>query len=114
MDVGGAGVTLQVCGYGSIEIRSAGVALQEDRCKNYGGLEVWKLDEGVATWRYGVSERWKRAIGVEAWRYGVWRSGGGLWVCRRGSMEVWSSGVLEVRYRRRGVEVWRYGNFESR
>ena len=51
---------------------------------------VWRLDEGIVTWRYGGWEAYSRC----------------------GDVEVWNSGALEPRCRSSDVEVRKYEGIE--
>ena len=50
-----------------MELENSGETLQERR---HAGIEVRRLDVGVATWRYSARKHRRRAAVVRAWRYG--------------------------------------------
>ena len=73
-------------------------------------MQVWRVDVGVATWRYGALKHRRRAAGVRAWRYGgmeLWRCAAYLQKSKHGGIERrrHAAGVLTLRYK--GMEVWR-------
>ena len=103
------------------------------RARRYGGMDEWRLDEGVATWSYGAPEVRRGCVDAEVKRSGIlevrcrrvdveeWRSGGTLQAkqrsaggalpaCRRGTIEMWrSEGELRV-CGRGGIDCWSSGS----
>ena len=82
---------MEVLTYRAPEIysRVGGVATEK-----HGGIEVWILDVGVATWRNGSSkilEARYRNSDMEVWRYGVW--------------EVWRRVVRVATWTHGGIEL---------